>query len=474
MEKNDIIKGLSALVGAERVITDAAAVAEETKDAIGFRRYERADGVFNVPKALCVVKVDSTESASKVLAFLNANRVKTTPRTGGSCVTQGIEPVEGAVMLDGSDITGIYKIDEENMQVTTGCGMPLQELEDKLNKMGYTTGHSPQSLPLAQMGGLVATRSIGQWSTLYGGIEDLLVGLEAVLADGEIVRIKNVPRRSTGPDLRHLFLGCEGTLGFITEVTVKIFKYRPEERWMCAYQIGSMQDGLDAIREIMTEGYRPAVVRLHDPAEVAMLFNAVTDEGKALMLFLADGPKPIADATGAAVDAIVKKHGAESLGTKPVESWIETRNDISNELEETSEQMHDMGTCVDTCEISASWSEIGEIYEAVCARAAEELENLVVIGGHSSHSYINGTNIYFQFLFQVTEEHTCREDYMHIIRIIMEETLKRGGSIAHHHGSGKYRTAWMPEEHGSSYPLLYKLKEALDPNGILNEGILLV
>ena len=474
MENTEIIKGLQAIVGAERVVTNEAAVAEETKDAIGFRRYERADGVFDVPQALCAVKVKSTEEASQVLAFLNANKVKTTPRTGGSSVTQGIEPVEGAVMLDGSEITGVYKIDEVNMQVTTGCGMPLQALEDQLNAKGYTTGHSPQSLPLAQMGGLVATRSIGQWSTLYGGIENLLVGLEAVMADGQIIRIKNVPRRSTGPDLRNLFLGCEGTLGFITEVTVKIFKYKPDERWMCAYQIGSMQDGLDAIREIMVEGYRPAVVRLHDPAEVMTLFGGVAEDGKALMLFLADGPKAIADATGAGVDAIVKKHGAESLGTKPVESWIETRNNISNELEETSEQMHDMGTCVDTCEISASWSEIGEIYKAVCARAEAEMENLIVIGGHSSHSYINGTNIYFQFLFQVTEEHTVKEDYMHVIRVIMEETLARGGSIAHHHGSGKYRTAWMPQEHGSSYPLMYKLKEALDPNGILNEGILLV
>ena len=474
MENREIIKGLQAIVGAERVITDPAAIAEETKDAIGFRRYERADGINAVPKALCVVKVDSTKITSEVLAFLNRNKIKTTPRTGGSSVTQGIEPVEGAVILDGSDITGIYKLDEENMQVTTGCGMPLQELEDKLNKRGYTTGHSPQSLPLAQMGGLVATRSIGQWSTLYGGIENLLVGLEAVLADGEVVRIKNVPRRSTGPDLRHLFLGCEGTLGFITEVTVKIFKYCPEERWMCAYQIGSMQDGLDAIREILVEGYRPAVVRLHDPTEVSALFNAVTDEGKALLLFLADGPKPIADATGAAVNAIVKKHGGESLGTKPVESWLETRNDISNELEETSEQLYAMHACADTCEISAGWSEIGEIYRAVCARAAEELENLILIGGHSSHSYSNGTNIYFQFLFQVTGAHSCKEDYMHIIRIIMEETLARGGSIAHHHGSGKYRTAWMPQEHGSSYLLLRKLKEALDPNSILNEGILLV
>ena len=474
MKNEEILSGLSAIVGQDKLSLENASIQEATKDYIGFRRYERDDGVFDVPKALCVVKVNDTQQVSEVLKFLNDNKVKVTPRTGGSSVTMGIEPVEGAVMLDGSEMNEIIEVNETDMQVTARCGTPLQYLENYLNKMGYTTGHSPQSLPLAQMGGLVATRSIGQFSTLYGGIEDLLVGLEAVMPNGEIVRIKNVPRRSVGPDLRALFLGCEGTLGFITEVTVKIFKYLPEERWMCAYQIDDMQTGLEAIREVMAEGYRPAVIRLHDPIEVELLFNAVTEPGKALMLFLAEGPKSITTPTGAAVDEIVMKHGAQSLGVKPVESWIEHRNDISNELEETSAQMYSMGVCVDTCEISASWSQIGEIYKAVCSRMTEELDNLVAIGGHSSHSYINGTNIYFQFLFQVRGKGTVKEDYMHVIRIIMEETLKRGGSIAHHHGSGKYRTAWMPEEHGSSYQLMYKLKEAFDPNRILNEGILLV
>ena len=80
----------------------------------------------------------------------------------------------------------------------------------------YTTGHSPQSKPVAEYGGLVATRSIGQFSTLYGAIEDMIVGLECVFPNGHISRIKNVPRRSGGPDIRHIVLGNEGTLCYIT------------------------------------------------------------------------------------------------------------------------------------------------------------------------------------------------------------------------------------------------------------------
>ncbi len=79
-----------------------------------------------------------------------------------------------------------------------------------LRERGLTTGHSPQSKPLAQMGGLVATRSIGQFSTLYGGIEDMIVGMEAVFPNGKICRIKNVPRRAAGPDIRHIICGNEG------------------------------------------------------------------------------------------------------------------------------------------------------------------------------------------------------------------------------------------------------------------------
>ena len=114
-----------------------------------------------------------------------------------------------------------------DMQVTCQCGVPLQDLDDMLREQGLTTGHSPQSKPLAQMGGLVATRSIGQFSTLYGGIEDMVVGLEVVFPNGKICRIKNVPRRAVGPDIRHIVIGNEGALCYITEVTVKMFKYQP-------------------------------------------------------------------------------------------------------------------------------------------------------------------------------------------------------------------------------------------------------
>jgi FAD/FMN-containing dehydrogenase len=470
MDKQAIICGLRALLGADRVQDDPEIIRKASMDYIGFRQYERFDGKDGVPKAACVVKPVSTEEVSRALAFLNRNRIDTVPRTGGSSVTRSIEPEEGGVILDGSEMNGVISLNERDMMVTAGCGTPLEYLENYLNGRGFTTGHFPQSLPLAHLGGLVATRSIGQFSTLYGGIEDMTAGLEAVLADGEVIRIKNSPRRSVGPDLRHLFIGSEGMLGFITEVTLKLFRYSPETRWMRAWAVRDMDAGLDLIREVMITGYRPAVVRLHDSEEVQRMFGGSVREGWAALLFLAEGP--VALSTGEGIAGIAGSRGAVDLGTRPVESWLKTRNDVCYHLDEPVYYRY--GVVADTCEISAPWSGIGEIYKAVRERLPREMPNLVSIGGHSSHSYVQGTNIYFTFGFVVKKEaESARAGYMKVISVIMEETLKRGGSIAHHHGSGKYRTRWMPEEHGSSYPLLRKLKEALDPNRILNKGVLL-
>ena len=472
MEKALLIEELKKIVGDERVITDENSILDASKDYIGFRRYERDSGHNMVPRAACVVMAKDTQQVSDVLKFLNENKQNVVPRTGGSSVTRGVEPQEGGVILDGSDMTGIINIDEVNMQVTARCGMPLEQLEKTLNEKGYTTGHMPQSLPMAQLGGLVATRSIGQFSTLYGGIEDLLVGLEAVLADGSIIRIKNVPRRSAGPDLRHLFIGCEGMLGFVTEVTMKIFKYRPEDRWMGAFAIKGMKKGLDLIAEIMREGYKPAVVRLHDSVELKEVMHINVPDGMALLLFICDGPKGVNKATGAAIKRIALKHKAIPLGKKPVLQWYKMRNDVCNDMDKPI--YYNMGAVADTCEISAPWSEIGNVYESVIDRLHKELPKIAIAGGHASHCYAQGTNIYFQFALMEDDYTKAEEDYMSVISIVMEETLKRGGSIAHHHGSGKYRTRWMPEEHGSSYQLMYRLKEALDPNYILNKGVILV
>ncbi len=126
-----------------------------------------------------------------------------------------------------------------------------------------------------------------------------------------------------------------------------------------------------------------------------------------------------------------------------------------------------------TTEISADWSSVNDIYQAARRRIIDEIPDITMMGGHSSHSYVNGTNMYFNYFFNVVSVGPAEETdkyYLPIIRIIVEETLRRGGSIVHHHGIGKARAPWIKDEHGSSYYMLETLKKAFDPERRHEQG----
>src|SRR5690606_16934477 len=218
-----------------------------------FKKYQSVHGIFDGPIPAIIVYPRSTEEVASVLRFADANLVNVVPRTGRTATEGGLETVvEDTIVLDGSRMDTIIDVNETDMTVTVQCGVPLQRLEDELRERGLTTGHSPQSKPLAQYGGLVATRSIGQFSTLYGAIEDMVIGLEAVFPDGTVARIKNVPRRAAGPDIRHIIIGNEGALCVITEVTVKVFPYQPENTRFFGFLVDEFETGVEALRELVT------------------------------------------------------------------------------------------------------------------------------------------------------------------------------------------------------------------------------
>ncbi len=143
---------------------------------------------------MAIVYPKSAEEVSELLKFCNENLINVIPRGGKTATEGGLENWKDlTIVIDALYMDKILKIDPYNSQATVQAGVALQDLEDELRKIGYTTGHSPQSKPVAKYGGLLATRSIGQFSTLYGGIEDMVVGLECVFPDGHISRIKMYP-----------------------------------------------------------------------------------------------------------------------------------------------------------------------------------------------------------------------------------------------------------------------------------------
>lgn len=474
ISKEEIVENLVKITNERQVVTDAEVLKQNTIDR--FRKVEMYFGVYTQPSPAAVVYAESKEDVASIIEYANKNSINVVPRTGSSGTEGGLETVvENSIVLDASRMNKILDINTEDMQATCECGVPLQVLEDQLREQGYTTGHSPQSKPIAQMGGLVATRSIGQFSTLYGGIEDMVVGLEAVFPEYGLTRIKNVPRRAAGPDIRHVVIGNEGALCFITEVTVKIFKYYPENNEYFGYLIDDMKTGFSILREVVVRGFKPSVTRLYDEDDADRHFSHFS-KGKCVVIFMAEGPRGIAQATSEAIkDVMTAYPDAERVDPKVIENWFNSLTWGLDVLEAERVRTIETNNAVSTTEVSANWSCILQIYERCMDRIPKEVPDITYLCAHSSHSYINGTNLYFVYRHNIEckPEEDITKYHLPIKKIIVEETISAGGSMCHHHGVGKHRVHWIKEEYTSSYPILQNLKKSYDPNGIMNMGTII-
>jgi alkyldihydroxyacetonephosphate synthase len=440
-----------------------------------FKKYTAVHGIYDGPIPAAIVYPESTAEVAAILRFAEQNLVNVVPRTGRTATEGGLETVvEDSLVVDGSRMNAITSIHPVDMMATVQCGVRLAELEDTLRARGLTTGHSPQSKPLAQLGGLVATRSIGQFSTLYGGIEDMVVGLEAVFPGGRVIRIKNVPRRAAGPDIRHVVIGSEGALCFITEVTVKLFRYQPENNRYFGFLVDDFSGGIAAVRELVTAGYRPSVCRVYSPEDARQHFADFYQE-KNVVVLVAEGPKGLAEATAEAIEELFVARSAVRVDATRIQQWFENLNWGQDKIDAEKAAMLDHSHLGYTTEVSIDWSRVGELYDAVMSRIRGEFPragDLTMLGAHSSHSYQTGTNLYFVYDYTIRSSPREEIEVYHkpLNAIIVEEALRLGGSMVHHHGIGKYRTPWVRQEHGSAYYLLSTLKQAFDPKGVMNAG----
>src|SRR5690242_6502415 len=473
LSRQSIVEAMTGLLGRGAVETGDERLKAASVDR--FRKYTAVHGIYDGPIPAAIVYPSSPADAAAVLRFAQENLVNVVPRTGGTATEGGLETVvEDSLVVDGSRMNAIRSIDPVDMMATAQCGAGLQHLEDTVRAQGLTTGHSPQSKPLAQLGGLVATRSIGQFSTLYGGIEDLVVGLEAVFPGGQVARIKNVPRRAAGPDIRHIAIGSEGAVCFITEVTVKLFRYQPENNRYFGLLVDDFASGIDALRELITAGYRPSVCRVYSPEDARQHF-ARFYQGKSVVVFVAEGPQGLADATAEAIEELFSGRPHERVDPRLIQHWFENLNWGQDKIDAEKAAMLEDARLGFTTEVSIDWSRVSDLFDAVMSRIRSEFSragDLTMLGAHSSHSYQTGTNLYFVYDYTINCSPREEIEVYHkpLNAIIVEEALRLGGSMVHHHGIGKYRTPWVKQEHGSAYYLLSTLKQAFDPQGVMNAG----
>ena len=457
---------LARELGADRVAEDAATLAAHRTDYWILAHLRARQGRLAGGPA-CVVRPQRTAEVARTIQVAQRHGVPVVASGAGSGVVGGATPPAGALVVDLRAMNTILELNDKALYARVQAGMMGDAYEAAVEARGYTTGHYPQSIALSTVGGWVATRAAGQFSTRYGNIEDLCLGLEAVLPSGEIVRLAPVPRSSVGPSLRELFLGSEGTLGVVTEVVLRLHPL-PEERSLASFIFPTIQAALEASRRVLRVGWRPAVLRAYDAVETARQFSAWAPSDGCLLVAVSEGPTTLVEAEAAACAREAALAGGKPAGPEPAAHWLEMRNTVPS-----WDFFLDREMLADTIEVAATWDRIDRVYDTVVAALAGA-PGVIAASGHSSHGYPQGTNIYFTFVMKPEPFAQAEEAYLEAWARALRATLAAGGTISHHHGIGRLRAAWLAEELGSAYPLLRDLKRALDPSGLMNPGALIV
>ncbi len=412
-------------------------------------------------RAAVVVRPTTTDEVVRVVRVCNDARVPLTVAGGRSGVCGAAVPVFGGVVLDTTALVGVVHVDAISGVVEVLPGTFGPDLEAELRTpFALSVGHFPQSFDLATVGGWVAARGAGQYSTRYGKIEDMVVGLEAVLADGTVVRTGGAPAAAAGPDLTQLLVGSEGTLGVITRVWLRTHPLPIAER-RAAYSFATFSSGIEACRQVLQAGATPAVLRLYDAAESKR--GQGGDGTQCMLLVLDEGHPELVEATMSIVNQCTAAAGGVSHDAGLVDAWMSHRNDTT-----ALQGLTRKGFVVDTMEIAAPWSALDALFDQVRS-ALMAVPHARAATCHLSHSYPDGACLYFTFA-ATPPSGEIESTYVALWDAGQRAVLDGGGNLSHHHGVGLNRGRFMAEALGTSHDVLISLKSVLDPNGIMNPG----
>ncbi|MFF0370653.1 FAD-binding oxidoreductase [Micromonospora sp. NPDC005087] len=459
-----VLDALRRALGAEHVVTAHDARARHasgmsTPDLLRHRR-----GQVRVAPQAVLRPADHAEVVS-ILDLCSRYRLAVVPFGGGTSVVGGLTPSAARhVAVDLSRLNDVVAIDPLSRTATLQAGMRAPRAAELLAEHGFTLGHVPQSYEYATIGGFAATRSSGQASAGYGRFDDMVMALTVATPQGT-VRTGRAPASAAGPDLRQIFLGSEGALGVITDVTVRI-RPLPAQSHYEGWRFESFADGLHAVRRLAQDGPRPTVLRLSDEVETMI---GATGSGRA-----DGGCQLIAGYEGAdvlaTVDAaadVLAPHGGVPLGDEPGQQWARHRFDAPY----LRDALLDAGAFAETLETAAYWSALPDVHHRVRQAILEALPDGTLVLAHVSHVYETGASLYFTVICSPGANPVDR--WRKAKAAASDAIAAAGATISHHHGVGADHRAWYAAEIGDvAVDLLRAVKQQLDPAGILNPGIL--
>ena len=450
-----MIDELRELLGTSKVSTVSEVLEEHGTDRWNFSA---------LPEV--VVFAESREDVVAVMRFAHDREIPVTTRGAGVGYVGGCVPVAGGIALSVARMNKLVELSPDDGVLVTQPGVILNDLQDKAREIGWYYPPDPASLKECSIGGNLATNAGGPRCLKYGVTKNYVLGLEVVLADGEVLRVGGrCHKNKTGFDLLHLFVGSEGMLGVITEATLRIIPH-PEQRAMLTATFPEFVDAAGAVQGILNGGHLPSALEITDEytldAARAYLGENALPKGKAHLIVEIDGRAQAIPAELLELREILEKAGALSIeeygDDEGCEAVWQLRRDFSYSLRAT-------GLTKLNEDIVVPRSKLVEL--ANFAAGLEERTGIpVACFGHAGDG-----NIHTNLMVDDYENPETREKADKALDLLFRWVLENDGVITGEHGVGLAKKPWVSDALGEAGMVAHRtVKAALDPKGILNPG----
>ncbi|MBI4328608.1 MAG: FAD-binding oxidoreductase [Chloroflexi bacterium] len=468
MERAKLLKRLRQIVGPERLLTEGAQREAYAWDASTWARLPK--GVSATSPAF-VVRPSSTQEVADILRLATETRTPVVPYGGGTGIMGGAVSISEGITIDLRGMDRVLRISQEDMAATVQPGVLLADLDKALRLHGLFLGHDPWSQPIATVGGAISTNGVGYMAAGFGPMGRQVLGIEAVLPTGEVVRAPAVPQVA-GLDLKRLFIGGEGTFGVITEATLRVHPI-PERRRHLSLEFPSFADGYAAILDFTRHGLRPTMVDFYE--EDSDESHPITGEGAhpALLHLVLDGSRRLIGPIEEETRSLCGEHTGRDLGPGPA-------NDFWRRRHESAERYQARRAAGERRPWRPGAHAFAYLHVALPVSAVLPLRAEGIRLYQEAGMTVRECAIWGQpELFSISaSDPVGGEGSGERMQAVSDRVLtlaqEMGGSVEYCHGVGLRLRHLLPKELGEGgVALLRRLKEAMDPAGIMNPGKLL-
>jgi len=456
--RKNIVAKLSACIDPARISVEAALLDEVSWDALSEgRMHPRRRPEARAP--LCAARPETTEDVRRIIQFANHEKIALVPFGGGSGLMGGALSVRPCVSVDLRGMNNILEIDKAARSARVQSGIVLEVLDQELNQAGLILGHDPWTVPVATIGGAISTNSVGYRAGIYGSMGEQVLGLEAVLPNGEVLRTRAVAKHSAGLHLESLFIGGEGCFGIITEATVRVFP-EPGARIFLGYLFPSFESGYFAIQQMFEQRLRPALLDYGDDEDKH-------DPGAVLYLVF-EGTREIVTAEAALAAKACSAHDGAALDEQEPRHFWRDRHIIARQFARNRRQRRERGRDG----VYRDW-----IHVALPASKVLEYRQRAQEMARKRGVRVQESGLWVQpelFSIRLGADDSVTPNAWLVLQETVEDLLRLaqqfGGSMEYTHGVGVKLASLMAEEHGYGLEVMRQLKRTLDPNDILNPG----